>query len=271
MGRFRLATAFVLASCGGHRDKDADDTAALASVCPPASAPDTKKGDANGDGFADMADVAWIRRAVYDEGPAPWCPELIDLIDDGRVEGDDAFQLLSFLYEGVFKLPRVEEGACDAFSPPTPGDCADPGFAWEPGENAATLHLDPGGVGVEGWSLGITAEGCTIAAATVDGTAAADRYTDDAGQRDTGYAYTLVNESGALSAVLLSLHDEVTLTGASPSILSLELGASGDGCGECTVRLSTVTGYGEPVETMVAGDGWRYVPELPDLTVEVCP
>lgn len=231
-------------------------------MCPPASASEAKPGDANGDGAADLADVAYLRDAVTaTAGPAPWCADAVDIVGDDLLLLDDAVALLHHLYEGAFDLPDRSGLDCTGTGAPPAAACADVAWSvrWDDADKAF-VRLTAPTLAVSGWSVSVSAEGCTITAATTEGTAAAPR--SAGGARDSGYDATFVQDGGgtATSAVLLGLVRPATVTPAEGvDVLALEV-TKGEGCG-CTLSIGEAAqGLGKPVAPIVVAGGAAYAP-----------
>ena len=240
----------------------------------------TAAGDANGDGEVDIADPVLILRHAAAGGQAPACPEAVDLVPDGRVQLDDAFTLLVALAEGLFDPDSADADDCaDGAALPAPTDCQDLAITLEAPAQveanesfSATFSFASTGLAVEGWSLPVTAEGCTITAATTDGTAAAAVTHTPAGLRDLGYDLTTVADGAATSVVVLGFMDRVTLPadGQARGVLALQVQA-GD-CGICTLTIGRpATGLGPEIPAVVAANdaSWPLPQSATDITV--CP
>ncbi len=257
------AVALLLAAaCDG--DTPPKPAEADPSTCPRAASEAFPPGDANGDGAVDLADAVVILRAVANGGAPPPCPAAIDLVPDERVELDDAFSLLIHLFEGGFSLPA--EAACASVAPlPTPA-CSPIEARFS---SSGTVELRADTLAVEAWSLAVTAEGCSVTAATTAGTLGASVVDTPAGLRDLGYDATFVAESGAVSAVVLGFTEAPALpTGAWSPVLALTLTA-GETC-TCTLRLGpTVTALGEPVESLAVASGAAW-PLTAEVGVDLC-
>ncbi len=285
MGTLHRSTVPLLlfvSACG------ADKGASTEAVCASAPAPvgTTVAGDANGDGWVDVSDGMYVARSVFSGGPTA-CAEASDLADDDVVDAADAFALWSWLGPGANTwLPTLEAGACPAPTRAAPAGCAD-GLALsvsapEEVEGAgtvqfeATVQLAHPSLDVEAWSFGIEATGCTLSAASTNGTNAADLRDDPPGSRDGGMSWVhLRDASTALSLVVVDWRRDATLeASALPSaVLALDVSAAvGDSCAPCTLTLvSGEEGPGAPVEAVVSAEGLRYVPELGSAVTSVCP
>lgn len=244
-------------------------------VCAPPAAERVVAGDAQGDGVCDLADAVVVMRADFDAAAAPVCVGAVDLVPDGRALADDAHLVLQHLFEGTAVLPDLERSVCAGAEAWGAGPCATLTVGWEapesPGEGTfevgVTLTADEA---VEAWSLGVTATGCELVGAAVDGTAAADTTADAAGLRDFGYNATWLRRGVVTQAVVLGLPDRVTLpTGTASRLLTLEVSA---GCGTCTLALTPdLTTYGEPVALTAVVEGYALPLPAASWSVEVCP
>jgi Dockerin type I domain len=77
---------------------------ANAQVNPPVV--DIMRGDANGDGKVNAADMVFINNWLFNEGPCPPCMDAADVNDDGRVNVADLSYLQTYLYmNGPAPLP----------------------------------------------------------------------------------------------------------------------------------------------------------------------
>jgi hypothetical protein len=265
---YPMASLFVLllgAGCTGDKPEPVDDTAPPSSMaCPREGSGTIGAGDANGDSAVDLADAVVILRAVANGGAAPSCTAGVDLVPDERLDLDDAFSLLLYLFEGGFSLPADVD--CPS-AVPLPAPACSPLEARF--SSTGTVELRADALVVEAWSLAVTAEGCTVTAATTAGTLGASIVDTPAGLRDFGYDATFLAETGATSAVVLGFTDAPALpTGVWSPVLALtfEQGAT---C-ECTLRLdSTVTTLGEPVESLAVASGAAW-PLAAEATIDVC-
>ena len=244
----RLCLLFLLA-CQPEVQKEPEE----GSLCPREAAT-PGPGDSNGDGAVDMADVLVILRAVAEGGPAPACTAGVDLIPDGKVELDDAFSLLLYLYEGSFSLPETDCTGSAALPVPA---CVQAEARLVEEERAVWVQLRSAAA-IEAWSLSL--QGCTITSATTDGTLAASVALG--GLRDLGYDATVVTDAGVVSAVLLDDLEPVALpTDTWNPVLQLQV----QEC--CTLKLGTLQGFGQPVENLLVIDGAAY--PLPALEAKV--
>jgi hypothetical protein len=244
----RFALVFLLA-CQPDVPKEQEE----GKLCPRETTA-VGPGDANGDGAVDLADVLVILRHVADGGPAPVCTAGVDLIPDEKIELDDAFSLLLYLYEGSFSLPEADCSGSPSL--PAPG-CVQAEARLVEEEGAVWLQLRSGAP-IEAWSVSL--QGCTITSATTDGTAAASVALG--GLRDLGYDATFLTTAGVVSAVLLDDLEPVALpTDAWSPVLRLQV----QDC--CTLKLGTLQGPGQAVESLLVIDGAAY--PLPPLQAKV--
>jgi hypothetical protein len=142
-------------------------------------------------------------------------------------------------------------------------------------------------LGVEGYSIGLSAQGGTILSATVSGTVAA-RAPEGLVQPTNSFEHTELTSGagneGVTSAVVFSLGEGVTLapTGTA-TLLRVSVEApvpqpyvSGGkyvcAPGNCTIAYrDALVGTGEPVENKVSLAGESYRPTLGSAIVEICP
>lgn len=247
--RYNRFGLLLLLSCQPETQKEKEED----RLCPRGSSLPVP-GDGNGDGAVDMADVLLILRHVADAGPAPACDEGVDLVPDGKIELNDAFSLLLYLCEGSFSLPEVD---CSGSAPLAAPACFQAEARLVEEEGAAVLQLYSE-VPIEGWSVSL--EGCTITSATTDGTLAASVALG--GLRDLGYDATFVTTAGVVSAVLLDNLEPLALpVDAWNAVLRVEV----QEC--CTLKLGTLQGPGQPVESLVVIGGAAY--PLPALEAKV--
>lgn len=255
----------LLLGCAGSKaPADTDPPPTVAEACPRPAAAVAAGGDANGDGATDLADVLLIHRHVADGGPPPVCPDAVDLVPDGRVELDDGLAVATALYEGAFALP--DAGDCAGTPGRAPPECGALALSVVAVDGGAEVRL-AGSVPVEGWSLGLQPEGCTITSATTAGTHAAPLRSATPGRRDRGYDATAVVAGGAVSVVVLDVLDAVTLP-AEATLLRVGL-APGEGCA-CTLRTTDGLAWlGAPVATLAVSGGAAW-PLAAEASVDPC-
>jgi len=247
--RYNLFGLLLLLACQPDVQKEQEE----GQLCPrePAVA---GPGDGNGDGAVDLADVLLILRHVAEAGPAPVCTAGVDLIPDGKIELDDAFSLLLYLYEGSFLLPEADCSGSGALPGPA---CVQAEARLVEEEGAVWLQLRSA-ARIEAWSVSLG--GCAVTSATTDGTAAASVALG--GLRDLGYDATFLTDAGVVSAVLLDELEPVALpTDVWSPVLRLQV----QDC--CTLKLGTLQGPGQPVESLLVVDGAAY--PLPALAAKV--
>lgn len=246
-------------------------------LCPVGPAPDPTMGDANGDGHVDLSDGTSIIRYRLAGGAAPACDGVADVEDDDDLNPADGFGLWDHLFAGG-GMASLVEAACNPWSPPAAPDVCG-GLAYTidapreaTGAFTATVSLVPRDLAPEGWSLSVTATGCTITAATTLGTAAAHVTEDPPGRRTTGYEHTELTATGAVSAVVLDWSTQATLPVDRDGYAILSVEVEADACGTCTLDVgSGGQGSGEPVDEMISVEGRRYEPEAVEASIQACP
>jgi hypothetical protein len=269
----RLLTACLAASCG--REEDDPACAEVRALSTPVA------GDVNGDGVADLTDGLAIRSYARAGGPPPACDAAADVVVDGLVEPGDGIALWSHLFVGTTRLQELPPGACEPVSsnedPPCAGDVSFTPVGSDVTAASGSIASFPAAVEirgatapVEGWSFGVSAEGCAIAGATTAGTRAAD--VRDGGLREGGYDHTEVKDGHAVTAVALSWRDEVGATG-DVAVLALTVEANvGTACAPCTLRVEDgLAGAGGPVAAIAAVKGRSAIPRRDDVAIQVCP
>jgi len=257
-----------LMGCGGS-----DNALISSEVCPPAAANAARSADANGDGAVDLADAVSVLRYVTDGGPAPACASAVDLVPNERIDPDDGFSILYHLYERRWGLGDVDPSACEFTAHTTPG-CGgiDAGFVVVDDSAGATVELQLStALAVEGWSVSVSADGCRLTSATVDGTSGAQSALDPTGYRKLGYELTRAQGGSVTSAVLLDTLNAVILPPGERHTL-LRFNAESDSCGECTLSLAApIKAWGKPVDSLVAANGASYSLGFVEQTIKVCP
>lgn len=254
-------------------DKDGG-AVGLVELCPRSSEARVAAGDSNGDGAVDLADPLHLLRYVADGGAAPSCEVAVDLLIDEQLDADDAFALLAYLYEDLWDLPPVEGDDCGRAAA-SEAACAEVGFGLVADEasGVVTVELSSEQLAVEGWSLALSAEGCSLGEVSVQGTAGAPLGLDEAGLRELGYELTVGKARGVASAVVLDTLDAVALPtdGVARPLLRVETVADG-GCGTCTVSVGeAVRGWGQPVESTLVAAGVSYPLPVSSVSFERCP
>lgn len=255
-------------------------------VCPLPVTAAGVPGDANGDAVVDIADALLTHRYLFEGGAPPVCESAVMFQPDWRgviFEGLDVQALLSYLYEGLAE-PRPSPD-CDEPLPTDEGVCGAVGWTWEAprrvtgGETAtAVLGIDNHALeaGIEGWSVGVTAEGCTLESARVEGTVAAPWTGDDQPGRVTeGFVMTRLDDGAATSAVVLNWLHHQALPPARDAypVLTVQVStqAPASGCATCTLR--TTDGLptpGLPLDTAMASSGRSYRPPQASVSFAVC-
>jgi hypothetical protein len=263
------------------------------SWVPLAPAQEFRRGDATVDGRVDMADVACLLAMPFFLCDTR-CARAADTNGDGRVTLTDAIVILNWHFLGTSEIPLPGPSECGFGIEPSDLGCFDypPALCAAPPpppldarfemriDAPAAMRGPPGGmasaevivrlcneVPVPHWSLGVTADGCEIVAATTDGTLAAT--VAQGGLSSSGFAKSEVidpakngGRKGAVSAIMLSLTDGTTLpaTGIGPGcaalneVLRLTVSAPvPDGpSGSCALAFTDgLTGSGQPVGNLV--------------------
>jgi len=275
-----VATALSLALAPGCHHEEG---AACALEARPRSA--AVGFDANSDGVMDVADGAWLLARNFRAGEDPPCPEAVEALGDRMSDSATAWAIWAALIGGT-EVPTLEAGACAAPSPEE-ASCGDglalsldapAGVTGSTGSTAsfsASVLLSSPDLPVEAWSLSVAATGCSVTAATLDGTLGADRRDDPPGQRDGGVGHAQPStEGGAVSLVVLGPVSGRSVQPTSPSpILALTVEASvGASCADCALSLEDgQVGRGRPLSVAVSSGGRSYAPPGSSATVRVCP
>jgi hypothetical protein len=135
-----------------------------------------------------------------------------------------------------------------------------------------TRDLPASGPGAQAWRLSLRAEGATIVGATTEGTAGAE--VAQGGLRRGGFERTEVVPGGAVSEVVLSLSEPITLppVGEPQDLLLLTLeGTLPDGCGDWTVSFTDgLVGSAGPVLNLVTYGGSLYRAAVEAKTLRAC-
>ena len=254
------------------------------------------RGDANVNGVLDMGDAFHILRFFFLDGPLGTCPDTFEVNGDCNTDLSDAAFLLSFLFLG---------GAAPSSSCPSslgcstypPEYCAGAhlreaelnvrfeiggsrvveGAALQTttfGADARIRNLSPT-LEISGWSLSLVAEPdshCELTGATTAGTDVGTLF--DGGFKKTELA-PFAGGSGALSAVILSFRNLVTLPLAEGphSVLALNLSGEipAEGCAPCRLRfVDGVQRSGQPVRNEVTIGGSTYRPALLPAEFSLC-
>jgi hypothetical protein len=242
------------------------------AVCALEAAPSSTPvgGDANGDGKVDVSDGTNLARSFLAGGPAAVCPEGVDLVPDGATNLGDIPAL--WYSVGSKTAPyRPEVGECAQVERTVEPPCGD-GVALGvsiAGATAEVVVTSPS-LPVEAWSFTLRAEGCTFEAGTTAGTTAADKADGTGGLRNGGVVWQSVTPAEAQVLTVLDWRNQGVLPSGTSAVHSFSVAPAGTSCGACTLTLiagDPVTG----VESVVAAEGWRYVPALGSATVELCP
>lgn len=268
---------------GGKGDEAGPSSAEASEICarPQVSAA-AVAGEANGDGEVDIADALWLERSLFAGGAAPVCAAAVDFVADGHVDAADGAAMLRSRFTAGFPAPSLAAGLCAAAPVGVEPPCgalslevrAPTGAASsEEGRFEATVELHSPTLAVEGWQLGLSATGCTIMSATLEGTVGAP--SSEGGMRELGFGLAETVSGGAVSAVALGWTTALTLDpGSDPTLLRVEVQAAlpASGCADpCQLRVGDgLQGSGESIRSVVSVEGRAFVPEQGSATVEVC-
>ena len=225
----------------------------------------------------DLADGIYLQRWLQRAGPAPACEAALDVVADGSVDLADSFLLWAHAFSDAGSLPDLEADACAGSEAVAQlEECgrmtleivaprkADGAFD-------ATVSLTSHDLAVEGWQLSLTANGCRIASATLEGTRSADAR--DGGRRSMGYGRVDVVEGGVVSAVALSWLESSDLAASDDAapILAVHVEATGEDCVKCQLTLEDgLTATGQPVRNTVVVEGRDFRPDLEGSNTKLC-
>lgn len=238
----------------------------------PAGTPVTA--DMNGDGLADLSDAIFLREYLFNHGRKPVCDVAADPLTDGLVELGDELVLLSYAIDGTSVLSPLYAGACDhaeAAEVPAPTRVAfglsGPSSAVQREVFDVAVTVTSPEKAVQGWTLSVHADGCTVQFVTTEGTDAA--LVDQGGQRARhSYAMAELSDSGAVSAVMLDWNGPTALAArADPwTILTMRVELMDPSC-----TISLVGGEkgptGPKLRNAVTLDGWTFVPDDVELRI----
>jgi hypothetical protein len=280
MSRWSVPLSAFFVACGG----DPPPEVPLAEVCgEPTVSGKVAWGDANRDGAIDVSDSVYTQRWIMNGGPDPACEAAQDLLDlgDGQLDMSDGIGILYHLFVGTFDLPAGSP-ACDDPNKLDDAPCGQlgamvsaPAKVKDGADFTADLLLRSPDLELEAWSVGVRAEGCTITAASTDGTAIADVRLDPEGHRDMGFSRIDVVPEGVTQGAVLSWERKVHLPKRDEPYKAMTLTVSAappeTGCGTCTLSLtSDLKGGGKKVAAVATASGRSYVLPASMTTVEVC-
>lgn len=265
-----------LSACGG-RVPDASPLSAATPI----------SGDVNGDGRSDLSDAVALSDHLFRGGTAPTCFEAADAMNSGELDIGDAMTIASAALDGHSDLNTLAPEVCGSALPATPPEGpAKVGLRWsaerrvegagDPVSFPVVVQLDTPERDVSAWTLSVKAEGCTVTAATTDGTAGAWASASPPGRRGhTSIDYhALTADGGAVAGVVLDWRDDRVLPASDEpyDLLALTVSASpGGGCGICTLRLEDGgTAGGPPLQNAVTIDGWTWPLEGAEIGIKVC-
>jgi hypothetical protein len=107
---------------GDQNDLAARYIAALGGGLPPGTG--FQRGDANGDGSFNIADLIFLLAALFSNGPGGDCGDANDVNDDGSVNIADAISGLAALFSSGPTPPDPSPGACGTDPTDDALDCA---------------------------------------------------------------------------------------------------------------------------------------------------
>ena len=235
-------------------------------------------GDVNGDGIADIADVAALDNAVFRGGPAPICPAASDFVADGAVDFDDVTALNAALVTGLQTAPALAAGACADALAWADAPCIPLGLSLaavdgpDSRNGAVEVRLTTGTADIQALSFSLRAvgDGCALAGVDVAGTFVASVWDTPPGREHLGYSFHQLLTSGAAAWTLLSLTEDVSLGPAdSPAaVLRATVAAPASGCVVCQVTTdAALSAGGGGIQAVAVSDGRAY--DLPVATVWV--
>jgi hypothetical protein len=270
-----------------QRDAALPDAAEIndAGLPPPEVCPrgfgEIATGDINGDGVLDVADAIALQNNMFRGMIAPACRQAADWNNDGRVEADDASRITTYLVTGAQQRRTLPNNACDSANYWPDGQCAPLALEIQApnrvtsGDISVKFAIRSPVLEVQGWSLSLYSDGCTITSASPEGTTAAEVWDDPPGIRHLGYNASRVVTDGAISYVILSFVEDITLDARAQAttILTVELqaGVPASGCTECKILGGGgLSWLGEPIDTTIVAAGYAYQPAVPEAVVQVC-
>lgn len=247
-------------------------------ACAPRSNTTAVIGDFNGDQQWDIADSVAFSSWLFRAGHAPRCPGACDFRSNGRLEADDATAQRSALVSGVELVPTLAAGSCAGGSAWSDAPCLALAMRVEapelaaPGRFEARLVVHSPGSIVQGWSASVRANGCRIVAAAMRGTASADRADDPPGLRHLGYGVAQAVTGGAVTAVELSLTEDITLPQGAVTVMALTVEAQpASGCAMCELTVGDGLRWtGQPLTLTIAANGYAYHPASASAATRVC-
>jgi hypothetical protein len=257
------AFAFTIGACSTRGER----------VCAePLSSP--VAGDANGDGRFDVADVVALdRHLVVGDAPVA-CEAAAEVEPVGLLDLADVFAGWHALFTQGGGLPPLQDGACAGPAEDDPAPCGRLGWAFDTttakdGQVRVTLWSPD--LEVDGWSLGVRATGCAIAAASTSGTLAADA--GAGGTLGVGLDLARTAPDGAVAAFVPDwLAPRAIAPDPDPRpVLALAIARPGSGCATCSLAVSDdVAGAAGPVASRVVHAGRSYAPPGAEVQLEVC-
>ena len=100
------------------------------------------RGDVNGDGAVDTADLSALSAAIFQGGVLPDCLDAADANDDGVIDLSDLSLIGQAAYGGAPNLPELPDCTPDAFD-----NCCSPRVHMDPIGTSSIEREDGGGLG----------------------------------------------------------------------------------------------------------------------------
>lgn len=298
----RLCSLVSLLACAGDKDGAGDEGGGSSggssggsggsgggeaeAVCAaPTVGGEATHGDANNDGLIDISDSVMTFRYLVAGGAAPYCADAMDFIHDDLLDLSDATSLLYVLFGADGELPSynldcdsptaVADAACGVFDLSLDVSETLSGPAGQELSATVGVLLRAPDLEVQGWSLGVSASGCSLTGISEDGTAIADRRLDTEGRRDMGWSRGDAVDGGVVHSGLVSWAGTAGLEAREEAWrlvnLSLTATAPASGCETCTLTpTGALTGPGPVVPLIVASGGRSYTPTTTAATVQIC-
>lgn len=241
--------------------------------------------DANSDGVLDVADGAWLLARNFRGGEDPPCPEAVEALGDKQDDSATAWAIWAALIGGT-EVPELADGTCaapvdaaaacgDGLAASVDAPATVTGSTGSTASFSASVLLASPDLPVEAWSLSVAASGCTVTAATLDGTLGADQRDAPPGARDGGVGHAVATDAGgAVSLVVLDPISGQTVQPATPTAaLTLTVEATvGGSCAPCSLSLDDgQTGRGRPLSNVASSGGRSYALPTASATLSVCP
>ena len=235
------------------------------------------RGDANGDGAADISDAVFLQNMLFRGGPEVKCSLVADVLYDNILNLGDSMALLSAVLPGDTRLMPLAAGVCGTADPSLVPEPVRLGVSWDAPRKAvgtaqATLQIETRDRPVQAWSFAIEAEGCVITDTTTEKTAAAWVNDTPGGLRaGTSYDFHALRGPGVEAGTVLDWQGDAKLT-IRPDpwpVLTVEVEPAGSGCASCTLRLLPGRGEGR-VDSVATVGGWSYPLPAAEAEFQLC-